>query len=125
MLGFINKVFVVAIWFVGLNVTNAVLLKGISVSDQECKVRLAITNINSDVTLFYTYIVTINKCSASCNEIKNQYAKLCVPDVVKDMNIKAFNLTLRTNETNVMMDLFGIQVPVNVNVINRVMLANT
>ena len=27
------------------------------------------------------------------------YAKLCVPDVVKDLNVKLFNLMSRTNET--------------------------
>ena len=29
----------------------------------------------------------------------NPYSKLCVPDVVKNMSIKAFNLLSRTNET--------------------------
>ena len=28
----------------------------------------------------------------SCNNINNPYVKLCVPDVIKDMNIKVFNL---------------------------------
>ena len=47
----------------------------------------------------YPYIVLVNKSSGSCNDINNPYAKLCVPDVVKDTNIEVFNLMLRTNET--------------------------
>ena len=27
------------------------------------------------------------------------YSKLCIPDVVKNMNVKVFNLMSRTNET--------------------------
>ena len=48
----------------------------------------------------YPYSVLVNKSSGSCNDINNPYAKLCVPDVVKDTNIEVFNLMLRTNETS-------------------------
>ena len=55
-------------------------------------------NINSNETLFYLYSILVNKCSGSCNDINNFYAKLCVPDVVKNMNTKVFNQISRTNE---------------------------
>ena len=60
-------------------------------SDQKCKIRPVITNINSNEPLFYPYSVLANQCSGSCNDINNSYAKLHVPDFVKDMNIKRFN----------------------------------
>ena len=41
--------------------------------------------------------VKTNKCSGSCNNIYNLYAKICVPDTVKDLNVKVFNLRSRTN----------------------------
>ena len=56
-------------------------------------------NINSNKTLFYPYSILVNKCCGSCNYINNSYSKLCVPDVVKNMNIKVFNQISRTNET--------------------------
>ena len=42
---------------------------------------------------------SVNKCSGSCNNISNPFAKLYVPDVVKNINVKVFNLMSRTNET--------------------------
>ena len=33
-----------------------------------------------------------------CNNINNPYAKVCVPDVIKDLNVKLFNLMSITNE---------------------------
>ena len=39
------------------------------------------------------------KTSGSCNNINNPYAKLCVSDVVKNLNVRAFNLMSRINET--------------------------
>ena len=40
-----------------------------------------------------------NGANSGCNNINNRYAKLCVSDVVKNSNFKAFNLMSRTNET--------------------------
>ena len=60
-------------------------LKYVSMSDQECKIRPAITNINSNESLFYPYSVLINTCTGICNDIINPYAELRVPDVAKDM----------------------------------------
>ena len=132
-------------------------------NNQECKVRLEIININSNEPSFYPYSILVNKCSGSHSNISDPYAKLCVPDVIKDMNIKVCNLMSRINETRHIswhktcnckcrldasvcnykqswnndkcrceckelvkcnMDLFGILVHSNVNVINHVMLEN-
>ena len=49
--------------------------------------------------MFYPYSIRTSKCSGSCNNINDPYAKLCVPDAVKNLNLKVFNLILRTNET--------------------------
>ena len=40
-----------------------------------------------------------SKCSRKCNDINDPYAKMCVPDVVKNLNVKVFNLMPRSNET--------------------------
>ena len=48
---------------------------------------------------FFPFSIKIRKCSGSCTSINNPYAKMCVPDVVKNLNVKAFNLMSRTNET--------------------------
>ena len=50
------------------------------------------------LTLFYPYSIKLNKCKGSCNTINDLYAKLCVLDTTKNINIKVFNLMSRTNE---------------------------
>ena len=49
--------------------------------------------------MFYPFSITTNKRSSSCNSINDPYAKICVPDAVKDLNVKEFNLMSRANET--------------------------
>ena len=39
------------------------------------------------------------KCSGSCNNTNDPYAKMCVPDAIKNSNVKVFHLISRTNET--------------------------
>ena len=74
-------------------------LSCISMNNQECKVRPEIINVNSDEPVFYPFSIKTSKCSGSCNNINNPLAKLCVPDVVKNLNVKVFNLVSGTNET--------------------------
>ena len=74
-------------------------LKFVSMNNQEFKVRPEIISINSNEPSFYPYNVKMSKCSDSCNNISDPYAKLCVPDVVKNINIKILNLMSRTNKT--------------------------
>ena len=70
----------------------------ISVNNQECKVRPEI-NVNSDEPIYYPFSCKTSKCSGSCNNINDLYAKMCVPGVIKNIHVKVFNLMLRTNET--------------------------
>ena len=48
---------------------------------------------------FFAFSIETSKCSGSCNNINYPYAKLCVPDIVKDLYVKVFSLMSRTNET--------------------------
>ena len=64
----------------------------------ECKVRPEFVNISSKEPVFFPFSIKASKCSGSCNNINDPYGKLCVSDVVKDINLKVFNLRSRTNE---------------------------
>ena len=90
-------------FFTGLlvssNLVSTTPVRCISMNNQNCKVRPEVININSNEPVFYPFSIKTSKCSGSCNNINDPYAKICVPDVVKDLNVKVFNLMSRTNET--------------------------
>ena len=85
--------------FFGCNLSNVNSLKCVSINNQECKVRPEIVNVYSDEPVFFPFSIKPSKCSGSCNNINDPYAKLCLPDVAKNMNVKIFNSMSRTNET--------------------------
>ena len=62
--------------------------------------RPIIIDLNKDEQVFYPLSIKVNKCSGNCNDINDPMAKLCVPDIIKDMNTKVFNLLVRINETS-------------------------
>ena len=68
-------------------------------TNRECKVRPEIVNVNSSEPVFYHFSIKTSKCGGSCNNINDLYSKICIPDAVKKLNIKVFNLMSRTNET--------------------------
>ena len=105
MFGFIKKAFFTGLTILSsinpLNATqvSATHLKFVSMNNQECKVKSQIVNVNSDEPVFYPFSVKKSKCSGSCNNINDPYAKMRVSDVVKNLNVKVFSLMSRTNET--------------------------
>ena len=74
-------------------------LSCIQMNNQPCKARREIINVSTNNPEFYPFGIKRSKCSGNCNNINDPYAKICVPDVVKDLNVKVFNLMSRTNET--------------------------
>ena len=94
----IKKVFHIGSLFLS-SLVSTTSLNCISMKNQECKTRPEVININSNNRIFYPFGIKINKCSGNCKNINNPYANVCVLDVIKDLNIKVFNLMSRTNET--------------------------
>ena len=99
MFGFIKNDFFTAMTFFSYNVLNVSSLECVSMNNQECKTRTKIMNINNNESVFYTFSIKVNKCSRSCHNINNTSAKLCIPDVVKIINVKVFNLMSWSNQT--------------------------
>ena len=85
--------------FFTFNVLSVNSLECISMKNLECKVREEVINVNTNNPVFYSFSVKVNKCSGKCNNIRDPYARLCVPDFVKNINLKVFNLVSWSNQT--------------------------
>ena len=97
MFSFVKKVFVLGLTVLLSSIRVA--LNCVSMNNQECKVRPKIVDINSNNPMFYPFSIKVDKCSGNCNSINDPYAKISVPDTVKDLNVGVFNLMSRNNET--------------------------
>ena len=93
-------------WLINLtislfNILRVKALECVSVVYQKCMPRPKILNVNEGVgeALFYLYNVLVNKCSGSCNILDNPMTKLCVPNVIKRVNMQVYNFLMMLNET--------------------------
>ena len=94
-----KRIFVLAMMFFVCNLSSVNSLEYVSRSNQGCKVRPEIVDVDSNKPLFYPFSIRTCKCSGSCNNINGPHAKLYDPDVFKNLDIKVFDLMSRTNET--------------------------
>ena len=93
-------------WLINLAISLFSIIKTkalecVSVTNQECMPRPKILDVNEGVAeaLFYPYNVLVNKCSGSCNMLDAPMAKMCIPNIVKRVNMKVYNFLMRLNET--------------------------
>ena len=77
-------------------VSNVNSLKCVLMKKQECKVREVI--INSDYML-YPFSIKVNRCNGNCDNISNPYSRVCVPNVIKNITAKVFDLISWKNKT--------------------------
>ena len=77
------------------------VLECVSVVNQKCIPRPKILDVNEGVgeALFYPYNVQVNKCSGSCNTLDNLIEKLRVPNIIKGLNMKVYDILTMLNET--------------------------
>ena len=93
------KMFSATMTFLNFNPSNVNSLECVSMNNQECKTRTKIININNNEHVFYPFSIKVNKFSGSCKNTNDPYARLCVPDVIKDINVTVFNLVSWSNQT--------------------------
>ena len=90
---FVKKVFVLELTVLS-NFTNA--LECVSIKNQECKLRPKTVDINSNNPIFCPFSV---KIVVIVIILMIHMQKICVPDIVRNLNVKVFNVISLTNET--------------------------
>ena len=102
MFEFVTQIFILAMMSFSCNSSSVNSLKCISMNNQKCKVRPEILDVISDEPVFYPFSIKTSKCSGTCNNINDPYAKMCVPDSVKNFKCQELvsrSLMSRTNKT--------------------------
>ena len=70
-------------------------LECVSVVNQKCMPRPKILDVNEGVG----EALLVKKCSGSCNTLDNPMTQLCVPNVIKRVNMQVYNFLMMLNET--------------------------
>ena len=90
MFGLTKKVLLIVL------ISSVNSLKYNSLKNQEFKVREVIVN---NEYMLYPFSMKVNKCNGHCNNISNPYSRACVPNVIKNITAKVFDLMSCKNKT--------------------------
>ena len=76
-------------------------LECLSLINRKCMPRPKILNVNEGIgeALFHPYNVLVDKCSGSFDTLDNPMSKICIPKIIKNVNMKVYNFLMRLNET--------------------------
>ena len=73
--------------------------KCLFLSDEPSMVRLTPIDLNPVELKCYAFMVSLNKCTGSCNVLS---LKICIPKETKDIKLEAFNMITNKNEAKAM-----------------------
>ena len=74
--------------------------------------------MNSNEPPCYSFMVNVNKCGGSCNTINNPYAWIHVPNKIKYISVKVFNVGSKWNKILVQHELCGCKCRLNEDICN-------
>ena len=86
MFRFIKEIILTGLAFLS-SLVSTTPLSCISMSNKAWKVRPEFINLHCNESLFYPFSIKTSKYGGSFNNINDPYAKICVPDAVKDLNV--------------------------------------
>ena len=75
-----------------------------SLNNEPCMVRSTLFNLNPVDLNYYSFMISLNKCSGGCNSVDDVSAKICFPSKAKDVNVKVFNLITNRNEAKLLIE---------------------
>lgn len=94
----IKQKFISILYFSGLLATKFISLNNWSF--------LAISNLldlNPIELSYYQFMGSINKCNESCKTLDDAFGKICVPNIIENVNLIVFNMITKANETQRLM----------------------
>ena len=86
---------------------GSIAMKYLSLSNQQCHARPTNFDLNfnenSNIDSNINYSVSVDQFGGNCNTIDDTYARICVPNKVKDNSVKVFDLMSEVNETEILL----------------------
>ena len=55
--------------------------------------------MNPDELHYYPFIVSLDRCDASCYTVEHWFGRICVPNTMENVNLKVFNMIKGINES--------------------------
>ena len=93
MFSLIKQVFIVLLSF-----SKSLAIKCVSLNNEPCTIRPFLIDLNPVEFKYYPFMISLHKCSGSCNSTNDLPTKIFILNRAKGINIKEFNIITNKNE---------------------------
>ena len=76
---------------------GSLAIKCVFLYNQSCFIRPLLIDLNLDELYYYPFTITVNRCDGNCTRVEGSFGRICVPNKMKDVNLKVFNMTSGIN----------------------------
>ena len=76
--------------------------KCMSLNNEPWMVSSTLFNLDPVDLDYYSFMISLEKCSGGCNSVDGLSAKICFPSKAKDVNVKVFNIITNRNEAKLL-----------------------
>ena len=111
--------FIVLLGFSGYLATKCVFL-----TNEPCMIRSTLIDLKRVEVNYYSFMITLDKCSESCNGVDDLTTEMCVPSKTKGKNLKVFNMITRINEAKTMIKIHYVIANANLIVQHAIQIKN-
>ena len=85
-----------------LSFSRSLATKSVSLNNVTCMIRPNLINLYPLELKYHQFLITLDKCSGSCNCADDLSSKICVPSKKKDVNVEVFKTITNRNEAKTM-----------------------
>ena len=78
-------------------------------NNQLCMVMTMPSNLYLDELLYYPFIINMSRSDGSCNTAEDSFERICVPNKMKDVNLKVHNMIKQINESKTLVKHIGYE----------------
>ena len=71
----------------------------VPINNQQCVVMSTLINLNLYELHYYPFIVSMNMCDGTCNDVEDPFDRKYVPNKIKYVNLKVFDMIKEITES--------------------------
>ena len=85
-----------------LSFRGSLATKFMALNNEPCMTRPTVVDLNPVELKYYSFMISLDKSSGSCNSVDDLSTKICILIKTKDVNVKVFNMITNRKEAKIM-----------------------
>ena len=82
---------------------GSLAIQCVSMNNQPCAARPMLNDLNLDELHYCPFMSILDRCDGSCNTVEDPFGRICVPNKMKVVTLKVFQMITGVNKSKTLM----------------------